>query len=116
MSSECLLTLCRETNGIHSNMTKQNSSAALSDASPSPPSLSQGSFSTSSNAAAEPMDDEQRQKRDIAKRREEDRKRREVRHCSRTHRSSSGVSFQCQALNQSLPFNRHTDVDYSFIN
>ena len=63
------------------------------------------------------MDDEQRQKREIAKRREEDRKRREVRRCRRSRAYLiRHMSFQCQALNQSLPFNRHTDVDYSFIN
>ncbi len=77
----------RETNGNHPNeptfrnSTKQSSTAALSDASPSPPSNLQNSLSTSSlNPQQEAnMDDEQRQKREIARRREEDRKRREVR-------------------------------------
>jgi hypothetical protein len=96
----------KETNGNHPNdptfrNTKQSSSATLSDASPSPPSVIQNSSSISSLNTQQDanMDDEQRQKREIAKRREEDRRRRE-----------------CQALNQSLPFNRHTDVDFSFMN
>ncbi|CAF4448744.1 unnamed protein product [Rotaria socialis] len=95
----------KETNGNHvnetscRNSTKQTAST-LSDASPSPPSMHQNSLSASLNPQQEMnMDDEQRQKREIAKRREEDRRRRE-----------------CQALNQSLPFNRHTDVDFSFMN
>ncbi|CAM4812301.1 unnamed protein product [Rotaria magnacalcarata] len=95
----------KETNGNHvnetsfRNSTKQTASA-LSDASPSPPSMHHNSLSASLNPQQEMnIDDEQRQKREIAKRREEDRKRRE-----------------CQALNQSLPFNRHTDVDFSFMN
>ncbi|CAF4012893.1 unnamed protein product [Adineta steineri] len=95
----------KETNGNHltdstyRNSTNQNSSATLSDTSPSPPMI-QNSMSTSSiNPPQEAViDDKQRQKQEIAKRREEDRKRRE-----------------CQALNQSLPFNRHTDVDFSFM-
>ncbi len=63
------------------------------------------------------MDDEQRQKREIAKRREEDRKRREVRLKTNAFIIQTNFfSFQCQALNQSLPFNRHADVDFSFMN
>lgn len=96
----------KDTNGTHSNEAafrnskKPGPSAKLSDTSPSPPSIPQNSLSTSSNQQKETnIDDEQRQKREIARRREEDRKRRE-----------------CQALNQSLPFNRHADVDFSFMN
>ncbi|CAF3184932.1 unnamed protein product [Rotaria sp. Silwood2] len=96
----------KETNGTHTNdttfrnSTKQTPTATLSDTSPSPPSMIQNSISTSLNSQQEmTIDDDQRQKCEIAKRREEDRKRRE-----------------CQALNQKLPFNRHTDVDFSFMN
>lgn len=62
----------RETNGNHPNdpsfrhASKQNTSSTLSDTSPSPPRQEAN------------IDDEERQKREIAKRREEDRKRREV--------------------------------------
>ena len=51
----------------------------LSDGSPSSPSIPQNSLSTSLNPPrGNSLDDEQRQKREIARRREEDRKRREV--------------------------------------
>ncbi|CAF1207008.1 unnamed protein product, partial [Rotaria sordida] len=89
----------KETNGNHindttfRNSTKQTPTSTLSDASPSPPSMLQNPLLNSQQEMN--IDDEQRQKREIAKRREEDRKRRE-----------------CQALNQSLPFNRHTDFDF----
>jgi len=69
--------LCRETNGTHStdssSFRKQTPTSTLSDTSPSPPSNIQNTQQETS------IDDEQRQKREIAKRREEDRKRREVR-------------------------------------
>ncbi|CAF3581952.1 unnamed protein product [Rotaria sp. Silwood1] len=94
----------KETNGNHihdttfRNSTKQTPTATLSDASPSPPSMLQNSTSLNTQQEMH-IDDEQRQKREIEKRREEDRKRRE-----------------CQALNQTLSFHRHTDVDFSFMN
>ncbi|CAF1617507.1 unnamed protein product, partial [Adineta ricciae] len=104
-AKQARLSARKETNGNHSNdtiyrnSTNQNSTSTLSDASPSPPSNLQNSLSSSSINPSQdaPMDDKQRQKQEIARRREEDRRRRE-----------------CQALNQSLPFNRH-DVDFSFM-